>query len=89
MPTQSLAATKRQGVSRAGDSVANRGQADAERGAGFVAADGIVTKQELSANFWDCSDPYFEIKASILPNHHKIIKTTRLSEFNFLQRFPI
>jgi hypothetical protein len=28
-------------------------------------ADGIVTQQELSANFWDCSDPYFELKASV------------------------
>ncbi len=28
-------------------------------------ADGIVTQQELSANFWDCSDPYFELKASM------------------------
>ncbi len=25
-------------------------------------ADGIVTKKERSANFWDCSDPYVEIK---------------------------
>ncbi len=25
-------------------------------------ADGVVTKQEQSANFWDCSDPYISVQ---------------------------
>ena len=32
-------------------------------------ADGVVTQQELSLNFWDCSDPYFELKASMHRTH--------------------
>ncbi len=37
-----------------------------------VWADGVVTKQERSANFWDCSDPYVELKVTthITLQHH-------------------
>ena len=37
--------------------------------ANFGGADGVVTQQELSLNFWDCSDPYFELKASMDSPH--------------------
>ncbi len=28
-------------------------------------SDGVVTKQEQSANFWDCSDPYIVVQVSL------------------------
>ena len=53
-------ATHRQAASRGPDVLLARADAGCWGG-----ADGIVTQQELSANFWDCSDPYFELKASM------------------------
>ena len=30
----------------------------------IIFSDGVVTKQEQSANFWDCSDPYITVQVT-------------------------
>ena len=48
-------------------------------------ADGVVTKQEQSANFWDCSDPYVTVQVQGIRRLYILERSEALSRHFILE----